>query len=426
MKILSWLTIAAGLFLALFGLLLDYILSSSEPGIGLPQLLIAFAGLGMVALGLFLQRVKKQLPQRGHLGKGILVTLVTLIAIELALAVAGYATYYPSEEPETYKEIVDWFHCDATLGCRFNHHAAQRACETGELTDLLCVFNPQGFADHDEFVASEELAQRNRVLVLGDSFTHGFSADVGFSYVDVIEKALPDIALWNLGISATGTNQALASFAGIAPIMQPQLTILGFFVGNDFSNNRFELGKTVIYHGRRSGVMTTDYALEDRWGLSIYEVDPMTALRYSSTNRKPPPNELEHLVGLTRLGAVLLSSMDAMSPIFDGVKWTARVAETRVLLQQLLESTAKIDSQLLVLIIPAKEDFPTKTERYTTAIDLMRDLSIPYLEVINKLSLTEDYQAANDIHWNNRGHRIVGEILADYIDGFFSGGDDAA
>ena len=428
-QLLGAMVFLAGVALALFALLLDFILVRSEPGIGLPQLLIAALGLALAGLGWrlrydsFRERLARKL--RAHLGKSALIALLTIFVLELSLVLVGYPTYYPVESPETYLEIVDWFGCDAQMGCRYQHEAARNACEAGELEGLHCLFNTLGFADSDEFVASADLARRNRVLVMGDSFAQGFNADAGFSFVATIENELPEIALWNLGMAATSTNQALASFIGIAPIMRPQLALLGFYVGNDFIGNRWAFDKWIAHNqGGRKTVRSINMVLEGRWG-RLYEVEPMTLLGYSHINVNPPPNELERLVGLTRLGAILLRSMDALSPLFDGLKWHARVAATRDVLRQLQAATVELDSQLLVMVIPAKADFPTKTEKYMAAIDLMRELAIPYLEVIDRLQVIDDYHEY-DLHWNNSGHGIVGDFLAECIEAFFAAGSLSA
>ncbi|MCY4147149.1 MAG: hypothetical protein OXE95_08470 [Chloroflexi bacterium] len=421
----GWLLIVAGVFVALFGLLLDRIFQSSNPGIRMPQLLIAALGAALALVGVASRGRLPVAGLRANLGKIILITLVTLVMVEAALIVTGYSTYYPVDLPKTNRKIVDWFGCDAAMGCRFQYEAARDACEAGELRDMFCIFNTQGFADTDEFVASADLFQRNRTLVLGDSFTQGDGADVGFSYVATIEKTLPEIALWNLGINRSGTNQALASFRGIAPIMQPQLTILGFTVGNDFRDNRLTIEKAfALNKDNRPGADSWPLELEGRWG-GLYEVEPLTLLVYSPTNISPPPNELERLTGLTRLGSILLRSLDALSPLFDGIKWNEQVAVTRGLLQQLQAAIAAMDSQMLVLIILSKEDFPTKTEKYTTAIGLMRELAIPYLEVFDRLQGLADYEV-HGTHWNNSGHGKVGKLLSECIEDFFAAGSLSA
>ena len=193
----AWLLTAAGLFLALFGLLLDYILPSSNPGINLPQLLVAAAGAGLALMGWQLRRDKFRVWLAQQLGDNLLkaavITIITLLCVEFALVLTGIATYYPTELPQTSKRIVDWWFCDEQQGCRFNPDAAQAACERGELLGRYCVFNSMGYADSDEFIATDDLMQQDRVLVLGDSWTHGLNADVGHSYVETIERLLPEL-----------------------------------------------------------------------------------------------------------------------------------------------------------------------------------------------------------------------------------------
>ena len=243
-SLLAWLLVFAGAALALTGILLDVISPTSSPGISLPQILITALGAVMAVAGWLLrsERVRQRLwtVLRANLKPIVIVTLVTFLCIEIALALTGRATYYPAILPESDRQPVDWWGCDE-IGCRYVVDAATRACESGVLTARHCIFNSLGFADNDEFVAADHLDERDRILFLGDSFTQGFTADVGKSFVETVELAMPDAAIWNLGATGSGTNQALASFRAIAPIMRPKLTVLGFLPFNDFTDNQLPL-----------------------------------------------------------------------------------------------------------------------------------------------------------------------------------------
>lgn len=94
---------------------------------------------------------------------------------------------------------------------------------------------------HDfEPLSDAELQGLERILVLGDSFTYGLSADLGKSYVETIQANRADAMIWNTGMSGTGAVQALSLYTRFAPMLRPQLTILGF-VTNDFSGNLLAL-----------------------------------------------------------------------------------------------------------------------------------------------------------------------------------------
>ena len=90
-----------------------------------------------------------------------------------------------------------------------------KACETGMMSGRYCIVNAQGFHDTQDFVYSPALDEQTRILVLGDSFTFGEDADIGASYVEILEAGGPGRVVWNTGIFGVGTNQALAGFSNV-------------------------------------------------------------------------------------------------------------------------------------------------------------------------------------------------------------------
>lgn len=368
---------ALGIALALFGVGIDYLLPGASPGLNLPQLLIIAAGLALSAGAWRLRRPQVWQRLSGNksalIAKALMITLLTLFALEIVLTVWGMPTYFPSEPPEMVVEIDSWRTCDH-LGCRYDYESAMETCAAGLIQDRHCIVNRQGFADSDEFVAAD-FANRMRVMTLGDSFTQGFSADVGYSFVETIETLLPDIILWNTAIHGSGTTQAIATFQEYAPVLQPQLTILGFYM-NDFRDNVAPLdgwlslmdSEGVQYFVRRFQF--------DRWGnpveLPADEVNAYLAMGY-----KPPLTELERAVGLTRLGTLLLRLLDMLGSdqVNDSIDNQLRL--TRQFLTQLRDAAAELDSALLVLLIPRSEYFTDPVDLYSLAIELAEELKIP-------------------------------------------------
>ena len=64
------------------------------------------------------------------------------------------------------------------------------ACETGELRGRVCAVNRQGYSDWEDFVVTDDFADKTRILLLGDSFTYGMSADIGMSFADMLNSEL--------------------------------------------------------------------------------------------------------------------------------------------------------------------------------------------------------------------------------------------
>ena len=78
-----------------------------------------------------------------------------------------------------------------------------------------CIVNRQGFADNDDFVVGDDFGSRMRMMMMGDSFTQGYSADIGNSYVEYIEAIFPEFIVWNTAISGNGTNRAATDISSI-------------------------------------------------------------------------------------------------------------------------------------------------------------------------------------------------------------------
>ena len=424
----AWLLIAAGLFLALFGLLFDYILPFSNPGISLPQLLIVAAGAGLTLVGWLLRRdkLRQRLDLRVNLGKGALVIILTIIALEVVLAQTGSTTYFHTALGQNAAalspfsgKIFYWFDCNED-GCRYDPAMVNEVCKQGLEAGRRCAINRSGFRDDDEFVTpSADIAQR--VLLLGDSFTHGFAADLHRAFPELLDAALPETLIWNTGHTGNGTNGAIASFQAYAPVLSPQLTILGFFVGNDFVDNLYPPDSWVRVAMEDGEIRNVRRYNLDRLGNPV-NLDLETTLHYHARYSPAPSNLLEKALGATRLGALLLRTLDRIGEIAFGKDYDLQNRRiTRAYLAQLRDEAAAIDSQLLALVIPSKKDLVQQSHEYADAVELMRDLAIPYIEVIDLLDADADYKA-RDPHWSNAGHAKVGEILTDCIEGFFAVG----
>ena len=228
--------IATGILIALFGIGVDYLLPNASPGINLVQLLIIVSGLALSMCAWLLRRPEIRRKFAGAKSKSIvaaaIVTLLTLVALELVLSVAGMSTYFPVPVPDPAVRLATWTTCDEP-GCHYDQDQVRMACDDQIISGRVCTVNRQGYADSQDFVPLDEYDDSVRILALGDSTTFGSSADLGKSYVNYIELQFLENIIWNVGMSGTGTNQANAAFKWFAPQLRPQLTTLGF-VMNDF------------------------------------------------------------------------------------------------------------------------------------------------------------------------------------------------
>ena len=422
---------ALGAAVALFGVGIDFIFSNASPGISLPQLLVIAAGLALIVLA---RKWGSKFAQRASgpaLAKALAITICTLLAIEIALTALDAPLYYPPLEELIFVEQAPFRACNE-LGCHYDYDETRAACAAGLAAGRHCIVNRQGFSDSQDFVGAADHAQRLRIMTLGDSFTQGYTADIGKSYVETLEALLPEAVVWNTGISGSGTHQALATFQAFAPALKPQLVTLGF-VMNDFEDNDAPLDGVIMLdihedvnfehflHGRYLPVRR--YFL-DRWYIPR-ELDQRQAYSYRAMGVNPPLNELERLAGETRLGAMSLRLLDRLAEIALPPPSDYMTQMTRAALTDLRDAAAEQGSQLLVLVIPRSVDIVEPGWPHRTAVDLFHELGLPYMPLRTLLDPVADYATPPDRHWNTAGHQMVGALLADCARAFFASGDFA-
>lgn len=84
-----------------------------------------------------------------------------------------------------------------------------------------------------------------RILVLGDSFMDAYSVTLPQSFHKQIEQIVSDqgieVEVINLGVGGYGTLQEYLAFRDVGQLYEPDLVLLGFYIGNDVTNNSMEL-----------------------------------------------------------------------------------------------------------------------------------------------------------------------------------------
>lgn len=402
---------ALGLLIALVGIGLD-LLPSASPGINLPQLMLIACGVCICLLALSLRRKRFRRWCYRNLPRGLLVALVTLFVLEGALTFSGLEPYYPADRPEDRVELELWRTCD-DAGCRFRREIVLANCSEDSVSPY-CKLNPQGYADSQAFTADASLFTGKRVLMLGDSFTFGMSADPGHSFVETMEKNDPEGLYWNAAVPGAGTHHALASFEVYAPLLQPHITVLGFFL-NDFENNMISLSDW------RADADPADKLVvlwRDLWGNPV-RLDQRSAFYYRKAGIDPPASPVERAVGATRLGTLILRFMDAAARIARDAEGTSSqpATVTRGYLRQLRDAALALETNLIVMLIPRPDDIGSPSSHYQLARQLLGELQIDYFEPMPALDAGRDYAA--DGHWNSAGHQTVGKLLGDFIANYY-------
>lgn len=359
-----------------------------------------------------------------NLMAGVALTAVVLIGLELLLALTGSPMISRADADAL---VVEGFHCNEPQGC---HIVAEQIAlydmgTTPTSTDpgaRNLLVNPQGMFDTDSLTADALPDDTYRILVSGDSFTVGFTAEIGRSYIETLESTVPETTVWNVAFPGTGAAHILASLRYYSAIMQPDLLIAAINQ-NDLNNNLYPIDQLAFVYPPDT--------LTPRW-VDRYNLDPSKnfepylvgdlAVRYRYFDIDGVPlTDLNRFLLNTRTGSRLhaaLSRFASERPIFRYAGYaetglnvmTARLSQLRALADEL-------DIPLLAIAIPVEEALDGATgDSYAEMLSALTDAGIPYLDSLPLLT-HEDYRNANpsDPHWNTTGHEKVGAMLSECI-----------
>ncbi len=132
---------------------------------------------------------------------------------------------------------------DPVLGQKYkaNSDVSVYEAESARFVDIRT--NSLGFRDLEH--AQGQSAKR-RVVILGDSFVAGFSVDFKDDLSQTCERYLNahSTQAWeviNLGVAGFGTAQEMIAYREYGRLFHPDYVVLAFFSGNDVSDNSSEL-----------------------------------------------------------------------------------------------------------------------------------------------------------------------------------------
>lgn len=118
---------------------------------------------------------------------------------------------------------------DSDTGYRFV--SGLRARIEHEAGGYLLRTNETGFRSEREFVATKQPGT-SRILLFGDSFTAGDGVSNQKRYSDQMELILPNVEVFNFGLSGSGTDQQMLTFRKFAPAIEHDLVVIGVLVEN--------------------------------------------------------------------------------------------------------------------------------------------------------------------------------------------------
>jgi hypothetical protein len=348
------------------------------------------------------------------------ITVIIALLFELGLYISKYESSYTRMKHFSTVQ-ANWWTCDSVNGPRYvKDHAGPEDSmflknETWYYNRLRMV-NSQGYHDKDEFSEIPGNSDSLRILVAGDSFTWGASADVDSSYVEVFERDLKQnrpTLVWNTGIPATGTSHAIFTTRKFLPVQHSNIVVLGFYTGNDFSDNLLPFNR-LIFTQQASCFNLWDY---DR-NFKPFEISKNEAvLKATGTYPEEELSFIQTLMAKSRFISFVSEMSTRIFNRFSFRRGKIKEQEYRMTsnyLKDLNEYVKANHARLIVMVIPTVLDLKQRSPYYQNAISILKELSIPYLETVELYS-EDDYVNKIDGHWNNRGHIIAGHALSNYL-----------
>ncbi|MBL8863254.1 MAG: hypothetical protein JNK02_14755 [Planctomycetes bacterium] len=228
-----------------------------------------------------------------------------------------------------------------------------------------------------------------RALLLGDSYVFGVGVDDGTRVSEALERELPGLEAWNLGVTGHGPDQALLLLEHCTPDYAPDVVVWFACLSNDVEDARHEL----------------------RYG----HAKPWFELAGGELVLHPPaPSLLERLRGASYLVEAGLAPLDArrvahrLAPPWrerDGYELFGRIAA------RLAASARGRGADFVCVVIPSK--VPDHDRR---ALFELRARGLEPLELAPVFAASPDRDLyLPDGHWNAAGHALAAHALAEWL-----------
>ena len=339
--------------------------------------------------------------------------------------------------------------------------------------DTLVKINSHGWRDYERPV--KKPPSTFRIAVIGDSFVAAWQVGLQETFCALAERQLNQQAAFgarkvevlNFGVNGYGTAQELLALQSYIPAYEPDLVILAFFAANDLIDNSKELdfdGRAWMrpYFELRSDLLVLDSSFRDspkfRSRSNLF-FRSWYALRHHSRFIQLV-SKMRNRVFL-KLGRRIRQAREDVPVkswqergLYDQVylrtpstEWQETWLITEKIIGQMKKEVSNMDAQFGILQVNAAiqvhhDDVRQQFIKHLGVTDLAypnrrisalaTKLHIPDLDVAPKLRRLADnshelYHGFSSNkgwgHWNVKGHRVVGNLLANWIHARFGSGE---
>ena len=269
-----------------------------------------------------------------------------------------------------------------------------------------------------------------RILVIGDSFTVGANVRQEEAYPKVLEKHLKSvygsrIQVVNSGVGGWQPFQYAQYLEHYGHRFEPDLILIGFFVGNDTFDTYTEVGQlNTAIHGH---TISPDAAARPFITLQVFLYDHSNLARLL-LNRGPVASDTfirkqcddftEQYLAIQR--ARLANHLrynsaqrdQAQNAVNQIHRIRDRAGDSVPVIVALLPDESQINQTLQKRIINAKEipEYDFKMPQ-SMLIEMFRDIGIPTIDVLPAVLADHRCLYMNDTHWTPEGHEVAAFVI---------------
>ena len=283
--------------------------------------------------------------------------------------------------------------------------------------------NSRGFKDV-EFKSKKE-PNTYRILALGDSFAFGV-VPYQHNYLTLLEQHLNSSSLRteviNMGISNIDPKDYLALFVNEGQELQPDMVLVSFFIGNDFTN-------TMIVWWIRSKLYEFSYVLTlIKYFRDInFKYEGKLIDSHTSYDDNSPTFTDDAFLEIEKQRSwIYMKRAPPKKAFTDSVDYLVRIRElcdrSRIALRvviipdELQVNPALQTKVLKALNISSNELDFTLPNRFLN--EQFQAHRIDYLDLLDNFSTTTmqmNLYKPNDTHWNIAGNKLAADLLARYV-----------
>jgi len=273
--------------------------------------------------------------------------------------------------------------------------------------------------------AAEKRPGLRRLAVLGDSFAVGPAVPFADNFLTLMEGRIPDLEVYNFGISSTGPREYQEVLQEDVWQFQPDLVVVCVFVGNDVTESLatphgMSIRKTALYQFlMRAGRLAREHARQPvlsigssadqfpRPPLAEQTFREVEARRLMVCQTTPPAGiEKKWERALTHLGQIVTDCRNRGVPVGFVLIPDEFQVHPAVLTTALQDANLTYDEVDL--------DLPQRRLRAFCA-----DQAVPCLDLKPFFEDGPDTYAFRDTHWNVRGNHLAAEKMAAWMNRCF-------